>query len=262
MVAIMERRTVYLIVLSVIALQSSTASVSANDDTVNTDPYMAYMACEGTYGFGSCVAYARHAGAEIYTAQNEHSRILEHRNYGDGILLVEPASKIRDAKWIRTYTVIVTKKNGGGSGQSHFGWVHRADVIINTDFRQVVGCWPLKSAVTPEEPFEEVSIGVGFNTSGLAGDPYPDERVRKDYGLQHTYYADGVFFIRHERYVNRTYGVNGTIDYSTRTAKYSGSIAFKELEWFSPDDLKECKQIPIVADIPAPTPKEFAPNRN
>lgn len=200
------------------------------------------------------------------------------------ILLTETAEETKEAEWIRTYTVLdnpdpTAKKKT----VTRFGYVPRSQVILDTDFRRVVGCWPVRYVHNPEGGFEGSPTGAYFTLTGVgtawnnglmpAVDPEWDrvERdAKKDYGEQHTYYAEGVFTVRHEKYSNRHLYSHGTIDYpNKKTATYAGSQALKSepepgpeeikrlkaqgelawtpgVAWFPPEALKGCKEIPTL----------------
>jgi hypothetical protein len=241
-------------------LGAQTACSGENDLAGRPDPGSAYDLCSGRASTVECTAYARRQGAVIYVKSDTKGKVLDRADHGIYILLTESAKEADKAEWIRTYTVLDNPDpKAKKKTKAYFGYVRRTDVILDTDFRKVVGCWPVKYALVAEEAAGDFEPhGVWFSTSGLARGP--DGR---DFGEQHTYYAEGVFTVRHPKYANLHLYGHGTIDYEKRIAKYMGTVVLKEnesvpgVEWFTPADLKGCKAIPTIdPDSRAPNPKE------
>lgn len=225
-------------------------------------------ACTGTYGFGVCAAVAKHSGATVYAEPNINSRVIVRWKHGEGIGTLEPASKLDKAEWVPIGIAVAGPK--GPFSRVITAYVPRSQVILYTDFRRVVGCWPLKAAGRPEAWVDDiVPQYVWFTPAGVATAWDPSATVDKDqklvretfarYGEQRVYYADGVFLALPEKNLDlRLY--YGTIDYEKRTVRYAGTERLDEgVQWFSPGDLKGCKQIPITDDTPPPIPKALAP---
>lgn len=107
------------------------------------DSVQAYLICTDKYGQPACLAYARRSGAAIYSEPHVQSRILERSEYGAIILLLEPAQSVNKKEWIRTSVLILYEENGEKKSNKYFGYVQRSDVVLYSDFRRIVGCWPL-----------------------------------------------------------------------------------------------------------------------
>jgi hypothetical protein len=211
--------------------------------------------CEAMYN--SCGIYALRNGAAVYVRPDIRGRVVARLKHGEGLGTLEPASKLDKVEWVPVGIAIEGPK--GPYTRVITAYVRRSDVILDTDFRKVVGCWPVKYALVAEEAAGDFEPhGVWFSTSGLVRGP--DGR---DFGEQHTYYAEGVFTVRHPKYANLHLYGHGTVDYERRIAKYMGTVVLKEnesvpgVEWFTPADLKGCKAIPTIdPDSHAPNPKE------
>ena len=238
------------------------ATVSAWCGTrTQEDPSFAYLACKGTHGLFACDAYARRQGAVIYTRPDTRSETVKRKEYGMGLGLLEPGAKLAMAEWLPVYMVV--EGPDGRLTKEMTAYVRRADVILNTDFRRVTGCWPLKRVVIPyseqeKERLEDHGDRIYFNTKGVACDSLDQHECAKYLpGNQHTYYAEGVFIVPHEKSVRWTYIGSATVDYATHTATYQGAKPFKDVEWFTPEELKGCTKIPVTDDVRPPTPREI-----
>lgn len=171
---------------------------------------------------------------------------------------MEPASKLDKAEWVPVYMAVAGPK--GPYTRVITAYVPRSQVILDTDLRKVTGCWPVKYALVPEESAGEwEQHGVWFTAEGLARGP-----EGRDHGTQHIYYAEGVFTVRHEKYNNLHLYGHATLDYANRRVKYMGTVSLEEhsrppgIEWFSPEELKGCTQIPSLDPASrAPNPTAF-----
>lgn len=236
-------------------------TVNATERGVYSDPSVAYAACQGRGSTDECAAYARSQGATVYVAPGAKTRVLERVERGRYILLTETAKEADSSEWIRTYTVLDSPNpRYKGETVTHFGYVPRSQVILDTDFRRVTGCWPVKYLKDPQGGHDYYPGAVYFTMQGIGS--YPHHPVSAvEYGEQRTYYADGVFTVRHEKYSDRHLYGHGVLDYASRTVLHAGTIPLKEgeqLQWFSPEEMKDCKQVPTVdLQSRAPNPTAF-----
>ncbi len=222
-------------------------------------PYDEYASCDSSFGHGACYGFARKNGAVVYSKPDVSSNVLFQVKYGEVVLLLKPGSEIKGDVWLPLYAAVDGPK--GPYTAEVRAWAKRADIILSSDFRRVVDCWPLKSIEILGPKVEDEPVGVSFTTQGLVTGTDPS-KVR---GKQHTYYADGVFLVQHERYANLGYGTQGAIDFSRHIVTsgslgLGNSVALKgdEVSWFPADVLKGCKDVPKTDEHSLPTPKEFS----
>jgi hypothetical protein len=237
-----------LAVLWVLGCVGASAQERASDDD--------YIRCKLTYGLFACDAYVRQDGAVLFAEANTSSPILRRKIFGQVLGMYEPASKSDNVKWIPVY--IVVDGPDGPRTKAITTYVRRSEVILDTDFRRVVGCWPAKYVKDPDGGDDYYPGETYFTTKGIASYPHHPVTVR-EYGEQHTYYAEGIFTVRHEKYSNRGYLGHATLDYASHTVKFVGTTPLKEpeqVQWFSSDDLKGCKDFPTIdPNSHAPNPK-------
>ncbi len=234
------------------SLQSSSAASLISEPPVDeNDPFVRYDRCVSRYVPDECQGNAGTKGAVILDRPGNSGRILSRFEYGRTVLLLEPASKLSSSEWLPIAIAV-----GGPRGpftDKVRAWARREEVVLNSDFRRVVGCWPLRFVVVPEGEIEGHYGSVSFTVKGVA-------RARSEDGLegpdaQLTYYAGGIFTVRHPVYVTHDYFIAGTLDYGTRTVNYLGEKLLKgekQVRWFGAKELEGCKQIPTVDDTRVP----------
>jgi len=206
----------------------------------------------GKYGFAECQAWAGPQGAARYDAPSVTAQVIARQQYGGMIPLFEPASKLATSEWIPTYAGVAGPR--GPYTRVAKAWVRRADAVLNTDFRRVVGCWPIRFAVIPEEGLDEHPGWVNFTVKGIASARTAGQ-LPVQYGVQRTYFARGIFTVRHNKDMLHDYYGSGTLDYEGKVVKYLGETVLKEgkqVRWFGPKELEGCKEIPTVDDTRVP----------
>jgi hypothetical protein len=239
--------------MALMALNSAHAAAQGVDSLDPNSPDYDYDRCMGKYGIAECQARAGPRGAARYDAPSATAHIIARQQYGGMIPLFEPASKLTHAEWIPTYAVVAGPR--GPYTRVVKAWVRRADAVLDTDFRRVVGCWPLRHVVIPEEGLDEHPGWVNFTVKGVASAPGGSGQPPAKYGVQHTYFAQGIFTVRHPSDELHDYFPGATLDYDARIVKYLGEKILKEgkqVRWFGEKDLEGCKEIPSVDDTPVP----------
>ncbi len=238
--------------LASLQMSSGAAPLVSEPPPDESDPFVAYRKCGVLYGIRECIGYAGKRGATILDRPETVGRVLARKEYGKTVVLLEPALKLSDVKWLPT-TIVVEGPRGPFTERVR-AWVRREEVVLNSDFRRVAGCWPLSFVVVPEEELEGHPGWVGFTVKGVASARNAGG-VPEEFGVQRTYYAEGIFTVRHPVYATRGYFAGGTLDYGARTVKYLGEKVLqgeKQVRWFGSKELEGCKEIPTVDDTRVP----------
>ncbi len=249
----MKLRKAVLSAVAVLAVLFGANATSQGIDSLDPDnPTKYYNQCMGVYGMAECQASAGPQGAAHHEAPDSAARVLAQIKYGQFVPLLEPASKLAGAEWVPTYVAVAGPR--GPYTRVAKAWVRRAEVVLNTDFRRVVGCWPISFAVIPEEGIDEHPGWVNFTVKGVASARIAGQ-LPAQYGVQHTYFAQGIFTVRHASDLLHDYFVSGTLDYEGKVVKYLGETVLKQgkqVRWFGAKELEGCKEIPTVDDTRVP----------
>jgi len=212
-----------------------------------------YYKCSKSYGY-QCLAYAGVNSALVRNEPNSGSPVILKYNKGDLIFLVKPAKDIKNANWISVLALVQNERV--------LAWMQHKDVILQTDFKKVVDCWPIKymSIFDPR-----IKDGEKGNMGDIFIDKYGiavagnDIDIHYDYGKQNVYIANGVFVLRHNKYDNLNYLNEGaTIDPDIQEVKYVGQVPLEngvQVKWRSKAELAGCRSLPVTKIGQMPNPR-------
>jgi len=216
--------------------------------------------CGPIHGYGTCAAFSGKSGATVHTKPSVTSKVLWRSEYGEVLAMLEPAFKSTKLHAVWIPVAIGIKGPDGNYSAEVRAYVPRSQVILDTDFRRVTGCWPVKYIKDPAGGVNYYPGETYFSVNGVASYPHHPVTI-KEYGEQEIYYADGIFTVRHKQYSNRGYLGHAVLDYKHHTVKFAGTTPLQEpgqVQWHTPNDLKGCKDIPTVdPDSRAPNPKDY-----
>ncbi len=204
--------------------------------------------CAAKAGREACWGFAVRPEISAYSQPDASSRTVSQYPLASYISLVEPSESSDHPGWVSVVAVINNKYVSA--------WVRRADIVLTSDLRYVVGCWPVQTLNWNEGgagDYEGGQFRLRFDTNGtiLPGKGGKGRGDDNDYCAKHlaVYYAHGVFLIRHRTNPNAGKGGLAPIfmlDYPNRDVTISAPARRPFWQLFPDEKLKGCTDIPRV----------------
>jgi len=205
--------------------------------------------CAAKAGQEACWGFAVRPEIPAYSQPDASSRIISQYPLGSYISLIEPSESGDHPGWLSVVAVINNNKYVSA-------WVRSADIVLASDLRRVVECWPVQALNWNEEGAGDYEGGQFRLRFAMNGAIQPGKRGKgrgddNDYFAKHlaVYYARGVFLIRHRTDPNAGKGGFWPIfmlDYPNRHVTISAPARRPFWQLFSDEKLKGCTDIPRV----------------
>ncbi len=241
-------------VLAFLLLMGPFVSSAANEtprafNGESEDAIEAYNECTRKYD-RLCQGYASKTGVRARRAPQNDAPVIDGSvvyDRGDLILLLNPRPVPGWAEWVRVQVPI----NEAGAT---IGWMHHADVVLEADLRQVIGCWPVASINWHQEEAGEVpekDIRLRFTPEGQVFElGIGDEPVPTTHAI---YYARGIFRIRDLSEYGLDYDIIGLLfPDEHRVELHSDLGEFLDPPYTMVDrkKLSGCKDVPVLKPKP------------
>lgn len=125
------------------------------------------------------------------------------------------------------------------------GWVRRSDVVLPSDFRKVVGCWPVKAVVYVGGDYA-AEVKFKLNGSASVKESGDESWINKQPPHRaQVYMARGIVAIEALEKNRPRFFMSGYRNDERRL--YPGGATAKEQEFFPDSTTKNCEAIPMLA---------------
>jgi hypothetical protein len=230
-----------------VLLVSNTYSQSKYQSPESAAAYGSVNQCRARAGEDACFGFTLVQDAAIFSEPKIESRILSRIPAGiNPLFLSNSIESVEFPGWV---SVVFLANN-----QYVKGWMRHLDIVLTSDLRRVVDCWPIEAINWDEDEGGDYAGGkfrLKFDRTGKILPKVVDGRVidfdTKNFAI---YYARGVFRIRPHTHLSiLEYGPVFVLDNSSKKLTF---LAKNPSSRFFPEEkLEGCKDIPkLDLDVP------------
>jgi hypothetical protein len=199
--------------------------------------------CRVSHSEDACSGFPARARAPIYKEPSTSSQVVYYVSFDSYIALFEPRESAAYPGWVSVAS--------GSNNELYKSWMRQEDIVLASDLRRVVDCWPVQAINWDEDDVGDYAGGkyrLRFDKAGKILPRVVDGRV-VDFDTRNfaIYYDRGVFLIAPHSDLNiERFTPFFVMDYPNKKLIVTNPVKKPSARFFPQEKLQGCKDIPTV----------------
>ncbi len=199
--------------------------------------------CDKQFGNDACSGFPARDRVAVYKEPRTSSQVVKYVPFNSYVGLLEPEESAKHPGWV---SVASNLKN-----ELHRRWMRHEDVVLASDLRRVIDCWPVEAINWDEDEVGDYAgrkARLRFDKTGKIRPKIVEGRV-VDFDTRHfaIYYDRGIFLIAPHSDLNiERFTPFFVLDYTNKKLVVTNPVKKPSARFFPEEALRGCKDIPTV----------------
>ncbi len=200
--------------------------------------------CKARHGEEACSGFPVRDQIAIYKEPNASSQVVKRVPFDSYIGLLDPNESVKYPGWVSISTNL--------KGELVRSWMRHEDVVLASDLRRVVDCWPVEAINWDEDDVGDYAGGKYRLRFDRTGKIKPSNEVQgryfgSDLKKFAVYYDRGIFLIAPHTDLNiERFTPFFVLDYANKKLVVTNPVKKPSARFFPQEKLQGCKDIPTV----------------